>query len=499
MPLRFGADHPFVLPGIHARQVLGFLPAAEVHLALMSVTATDPQTFPAMAERSACARIRMAWGLCLGFVAVGALATAGASACASERRQTPTVKLVQQVRPSIVNIHGQKTLAPGDENYRRGEVQNVNGMGTGVIIDERGYVLTNDHVVDGVKRIEVTLADKQEFVATRVAHDPKTDLAIVKINTGAKLPVIVIGTSSDLMIGEEVVAVGNAYGYEHTVTRGIVSALHRSVQVSDAQSYEDLIQTDASINPGNSGGPLLNIDGEMIGINVAVRAGAQGIGFAIPVDMAVGVAAELMCSERERAENTWHGIVTKPEPEATQRHCVVGEVRDESPAAKCGLKPGDVIERIGDNPVVRALDLERALLGRRVGEKVALLVHRGKQPVTVNLVLAQAPRKPTDSDRIWQTLGLELKAIPAAQLRGYQKQYRGGLLVTAVRSDGPAAADGIRQGDILLGIHIWETISLENVTYILKTDEFAKLQPVKFLILRNEATYYGHLSTATRR
>lgn len=422
-----------------------------------------------------------------------------AEAGASERRLSPTVRLVQQVRPSIVNIHGQKTLAPGDENYRRGESQNVNGMGTGVIIDERGYILTNHHVVEGVKRIEVTMADKEEYIASRVAHDPTTDLAIIKINVSRKLPVIAIGSSSDLMIGEDVVAVGNAYGYEHTVTRGVISALERTVQVSDTQSYNDLIQTDASINPGNSGGPLLNIDGEMIGINVAVRQGAQGIGFAIPVNMAMNVAAELMGAERERAANTWHGIVTRLNQEQSKCYCIVDEVDDESPAAKCGLQAGDVISRIGESPVARALDLERALLGHQVGEEISVTVNRNKQPVKVNLVLASAPKRASDAERVWESLGLRLEPVGSSLLRSYQKQYRGGLKVTAVRSDSPAATDGIRQGDVLLGIHIWETISLENVIYILKSSEFSSLQPVKFLILRNEATYYGHLSTTTRR
>jgi serine protease Do len=455
-----------------------------------------------MPDRPACAWFRTRRGFCLGFLAAGTLlGNLIASAHASERRSSPTVRLVQQVAPSIVNIHGQKTLSPGDENYRRGEAQNVNGMGTGVIIDQRGYILTNHHVVDGVKRIEVTLADKTQYIASRVAHDPTTDLAIIKIDSAQKLPVLTIGTSSDLMIGEDVVAVGNAYGYEHTVTRGVISALKRTVQVSDTQSYKDLIQTDASINPGNSGGPLMNIDGEMIGINVAVRQGAQGIGFAIPVDMAVKVAADLMCAERERSANTWHGIVTALDEQAAVRSCVVGKIDEESPAAKCGLQPGDVISRIGENSVVRPLDLERALLGHQVGEEVSLTVHRNKQPVKVNLVLASAPKRTSDVERIWETLGVKLEAVGASQLRSYQKQYRGGLLVTAVRRDSPASADGIRQGDILLGVHIWETISLENVIYILKTDEFATVQPVKFLILRNEATYYGHLSTTatTRR
>jgi serine protease Do len=374
-------------------------------------------------------------------------------------------------------------------------------MGTGVIIDERGYILTNHHLIDGVKKIEVTLANRSEketLIATRVAHDSKTDLAIIKIAVTEKLPVINVGTSSDLMIGEPVIAVGNAYGYEHTVTRGIISALHRTVKVSDSQDYKDLIQTDASINPGNSGGPLLNIDGEMVGINVAVRAGAQGIGFAIPVDIAISIAADLMTVERERSENTFHGIVSK-QVGTNSKQCAVAKIDSESPAGKAGLRLGDVITAVEENPVARGLDIERALLGHQPGDEVELTVSRDQHPVTVNLTLASAPKRTTDAERVWETLGLRLDPVGTSQLRGYQKQYRGGLLVTAVRRDSPASHDGIRQGDILLGMHIWETISLENVTYILKNPDFASLQPLKFLILRNEATYYGNLSVSVRR
>ena len=218
-------------------------------------------------------------------------------AAASELRETPIVKAVQRVRASVVNIRGEKTVAvPAGQAAGAEASRRVNGMGTGVVIDARGYIVTNYHVVDGVREIQVTLADGQRHIAKLVARDTETDLAIIKIELAEPLPVIPLGTSGDLMPGETVIAVGNAYGYEHTVTRGIVSALHRAVQVSDAQFYDDLIQTDASINPGNSGGPLLNIDGEMIGINVAVRAGAQGIGFAIPVDKVASVAAALLAS-----------------------------------------------------------------------------------------------------------------------------------------------------------------------------------------------------------
>ena len=223
-------------------------------------------------------------------------------------RRTAIVQAVESQRDAVVNIHGQKVVG-GAEDGSGGELRRVNGMGTGVVVDPRGYVVTNYHVVEGVRRIEVTLSTGRTTAATLISHDPRTDLAVIKVDTDTPLPVIRIGTSSDLMIGETVLAVGNAYGYEHTVTQGIISALHRDVEVSRTQRYDDLIQTDASINPGNSGGPLLNIDGEAIAINVAVRAGAQGIGFAIPIDRVLDVVSQLISVER--IDQTWHGLVVR--------------------------------------------------------------------------------------------------------------------------------------------------------------------------------------------
>ena len=179
-------------------------------------------------------------------------------AVGSELRETPIVKAVQRVRASVVNIRGEKTIAapvmPTGQIAGADASRRVNGMGTGVVIDDRGYIITNHHVVEGVREILITMADGQRHIAKLVARDMETDLAILKIDAKGSLPVIPIGTSSDLMPGETVIAVGNAYGYEHTVTRGIVSALHRAVQVSDAQFYDDLIQTDASINPATRAG-----------------------------------------------------------------------------------------------------------------------------------------------------------------------------------------------------------------------------------------------------
>jgi serine protease Do len=418
---------------------------------------------------------------------------------ASELRNSPIVKAVNAAAPSVVNIHGRKTVRAESAPLGSDAVRQVNGMGTGIVLDPRGYIITNYHVVEGVSNIQVTLDDERSLIARLVAHDPKTDLAIIKIDTKDPLPVIRFGTSCDLMRGEQVIAVGNAYGYEHTVTRGIISALHRSVQVSDDQKYSDLIQTDASINPGNSGGPLMNIDGDVIGINVAVRVGAQGIGFAIPIDEALDVAARLMSVER--LDQTTHGISGKTVCTPEQRTFVVTSAKSDSPASKAGLKAGDVITRIGTRQIERTLDVELALLGRKADEEIALEVERDGKPVTATLALSRSSRsqlKPALADRMWTALGLRLAPMDETAFKELGTRYRGGLQVIAVRGESPASQQGIRRGDVLVGMHVWETVSLENIAYILDRDDLSKFDPMIFYIVRGSDTLYGHLRIAGR-
>ncbi len=416
---------------------------------------------------------------------------------ASNLRRTAEVTAIEQARPSVVNIHGRKTVVSEVVDQARGDgVQQVNGMGTGIVIDERGYIVTNYHVVEGVGRIQVTTATGKTVTAELIAHEGKTDLAIIKIDAEESLPVIRIGTSRDLMAGEPVLAIGNAYGYTHTVTRGIISALHRPIEVSSTQNYPDLIQTDASINPGNSGGPLINIDGDMIGINVAVRMGAQGIGFALPVDEAIDVVARLM--DEEVSRRVAHGVSGKTTSAADGSKFVVTEVATGSSAAASGLRPGDVIQSANNKPVCRALEYERVLLGQQVGDEVQLVVARGGEEVRVGLVLGEPVAAPESiGDLAWEVLGLRLTPAPAQSVRQQSTRYRGGLRVTGVRPSSPAARQGIRTGDILVGLHKWETVSLDNVSYILENEEFGQSQPTKFYILRGGETLFGQLRVSS--
>ena len=339
------------------------------------------------------------------------------------------------------------------------------------------------------------MADGTTCAAQLISTDPVNDLAVVKIDVTKKLPVIRIGTSSDLMVGESVIAMGNAFGYEHTVTRGIVSAIHRSVQVSDTQSYDDLIQTDASINPGNSGGPLLNIDGEMIGVNVAVRAGAQGIGFSIPVDKAMTVAAKLMSVER--VERKWHGVKTSDSPDHASG-AVISSIDEDSPAAKSGLKAGDVITAVDGQPVARGLDFERAMIGRELGKDVQVTVKHNNQPEKLSLALAALPQQ-ENNDATWELLGLKLQPIAPQQFAQLQTQVSWRTFGHGRAADSPAAKQGIRRGDVLVGMHIWETTKLSEVDYVLNRPDFADFQPIKFYILRGNETLYGHLPVSLQR
>ena len=444
-----------------------------------------------------------------GFAAVLLLVGGATGADSGSPRKTPLVRALERAKSCVVNIHSEKTAQPGESVFNSGKGRKVNGMGTGIVVDERGYIVTNHHVVDGVESLRATLDDGSTYDAQIVSFDRARDLAIIRIKTSKPLQVMPMGTSSDLMLGETVIAVGNAFGYEGTVTSGIVSSLSRDVEVNEKQSYKALIQTDASINPGNSGGPLLNLEGEVVGINVAIRAGAQRIGFAIPIDEARKIIARLMSVEQ--LSRTYHGVVTRDHKQGEDRKLLIDTVQPSSPAASAGLKPGDVIIKAAGKDIIDGADFERALLGKSAGDEVPVQVKRHEKSETVTLTLAQAQAR-TDSSaarapelivranndtslsaRTWQTLGMKLAPVPASERAITGSRYRGGMRVLEVRSAGPAEVHGIQPGDVLVGLHVWETISVENVSYILDHPQLSTFNPLKFYVLRGSETFYGHM------
>ncbi len=267
-----------------------------------------------------------------------------------------------------------------------------------------------------------------------------------------------------------------------------------------------MIQTDASINPGNSGGPLLNVDGEMIGINVAVRVGAQGIGFAIPVDTAMAVTAKLMGNDLGRG--TWEGLSGRTRRRGDDWEYVVRRVTSGSPADKAGLKAGDVVASVNGLQIERELDLHRSLIGQREGQMVDIKARRAKSIADMRIELASSgvPARtvnrtesvPDIADDAWRVLGLRLTTANRSELGDMDASYNGGLRVVSVRADGLASRHGIRAGDILVGMHIWETVSLDDLDYILNRASLEEDDDVQFYVLRNNKTRVGQLPLTRR-
>jgi serine protease Do len=310
----------------------------------------------------------------------GVCGGAGTEAKAQYSRRTPIVEAVQKTRASIVAVKVEKRSSWG-----RKEVG-----GTGVVVDERGYVVTNRHVVAGGDRVVVHLADGAELAAKIVVEDAAHDLAVLRLATTRRLQALPFGPSGDLMVGETVIAIGHPFGYTNTVSTGIVSALGREVSMPTGEVLRDLIQTNASINPGNSGGPLLNINGELIGINVALREGAQGIAFALSSDSVQQVLSRHLSAARVAGVN--HGLCcaeTTRETEGLGRqHVFVQDVR--GAAADAGLQRGDEVVSVAERPVINRLDVERAVWDRKAGDRVTVTVLRDGKEVAVALTLGGA-------------------------------------------------------------------------------------------------------------
>lgn len=299
-------------------------------------------------------------------------ATSGGHVLAQDpnMRRSAMVTAVEKTRPSIVTIkapnpHGGKDM-----------------IGAGVIIDARGYIVTNRHVTAGKKTVKVRLHDGTEVLGSTVIADADFDLAVIRIKTDKPLPALRITPVDDLMVGETVFAVGNPLGYEGTVSRGIISALNREVKMPNEVVMTGLIQHDVPINPGNSGDPLVNLHAEVIGINVAMRDNAQNIAFAINAQTIDRVLSRLLSAKR--VVGIVHGLVCESkECESSQPRVVVTAVAEESPAADAGVRAGDIVVRIGDQAIANRLDLERAFWDRKAGERVPVRIRRHEQERTL--------------------------------------------------------------------------------------------------------------------
>lgn len=345
------------------------------------------------------------------------------------------------------------------------------GLGSGVIIDPKGYILTNAHVIDEADKITVTLPDGREFKGEIKGQDPRSDLAVVKINA-ENLPVAALGSSDNLKIGQWVVAIGNPFGFalqnpEPTVTVGVISALHRSLgrTVSRDKDYNDLIQTDAAINPGNSGGPLVNLRGEIVGINVAIfstSGGYQGVGFAIPVNNAKRIISRLI--EGKKIVYGWLGVTVQDLNETLVKHfgladkngALVADVLQNGPAQKSGLKEGDVIKSFNDKPINSVKELLSVVGSTDAGSKAKVVVIRDKKELVLMVEVGERPQNLENFTSIkssanWR--GLDIEDLTPENARRFNLRETSGVVVVDVQPGSPADDAGIIPGDLIKEIN----------------------------------------------
>ncbi|HPP12917.1 MAG TPA: DegQ family serine endoprotease [bacterium] len=394
--------------------------------------------------------------------------------------QNAFVQVAKMVKPSVVQITTEKVITQrywdpfGDlddlfDNFfggvpRRRQPPRTfqrkqQGLGSGFIIDQQGHILTNNHVIDGVDKILVKLLDEdRKYEARVVGTDPKTDLALIKVDFKRSVTPVILGDSDAIEVGEWVIAIGNPMGLEETVTTGVVSAKGRSG--FGITQYEDFIQTDAAINPGNSGGPLVNIRGEVIGINTFIISpyAAQNIGFAIPINIARRVFTQL--KEHGKVSRGFLGVMLQPLTEELAASfglketsgALVAEVLKDTPAEKGGLQPGDVILELNGKPVKDIKDLQIKVADTKAGETLALTIWRDKKKLTVTVKAGEAPEEPIasgkePSEKEWR--GMKVSEITPELKQHFQLPDDKGVVVTEVKPNSPADESDLTPGTII--------------------------------------------------
>jgi len=409
-----------------------------------------------------------------------------------------TTQVVKLNRPRMRNPFGQQD--PFDEFFnnffgRMPKEQKRKSLGSGFIVSPDGYILTNNHVVEKADEVTVILLDKEEFKAKVVGNDPKTDIALIKIDAKKKLTYVVLGDSDKLEVGEWVVAIGNPFGLGHTVTAGIVGAKGRII---GSGPYDDFIQTDASINPGNSGGPLFNLKGEVVGINTAIVQGGQGIGFATPIQLAKSILDQL--KEKGKVTRGWLGVyIQRLTPEAAEnlglsgrRGALVSDVTSGGPAEKAGIRSGDVIVAFNGKEIRDEHDLPQAVASTKPGKTADVRLLRDGKETTIPVTIAEMegePGKPAGARELSENFGLTVQDITPEIAQRFEIENTKGVVVTGVSDGTPAEDAGFNEGDIIRAI-----VRQNKRNPVTNAAEFANLvkkfqsdKTILFLVERGDA------------
>jgi serine protease Do len=437
--------------------------------------------------------------------------TGGLTACTESKEQTKVVgfpqsfaDLSKQVTPAVVNISTTTTVRIPGNVFQQffgpyyGDIPDremkQRSLGSGFIVEKDGYIITNNHVIDGASEIKVKLADGRESAAQVIGRDPKTDLALIKISTLLKdLPTLTLGDSDAIQVGDWVLAIGNPFGLEHTVTQGIISA---SGRVIGSGPYDNFLQTDAPINPGNSGGPLVNVKGEVVGINSAIVAAGQGIGFAIPSNTAKRIVAQLR--EKGKVVRGWIGvsIQTVTPGIATAlglkeaRGVLVSDTVPGGPAEQGGLQKGDVIVSFDGKKINEPKDLPWIVAETPVGKEVAVNVIRDGKEMDLKLKIAEMTGQPAVSQVPGPGVGLGLTVdnLRPELREKYQIKARSGVVILRVAPGSASDIAGLQAGDVILEINKQHVADLRQYGQIMAKIEQGK--PILLLLQRAGQTFF---------